>query len=129
MLLSQSLSAPVERGQVLFEVAPLDSYRVILKVDEREISQIELGMTGQLVLAGMPGKRLPMIVEKITPVSVPEEGRNYFRVEAALQENLELLRPGMEGVAKILVDERSQAWIWTHKIGYWFRLWFWSWRP
>jgi biotin carboxyl carrier protein len=33
--LTQSLGAPLERGEVLFEVAPLDSYRVVLEVDER----------------------------------------------------------------------------------------------
>ncbi|MBG7602975.1 MAG: HlyD family efflux transporter periplasmic adaptor subunit [Gammaproteobacteria bacterium] len=127
--LSQSLSAPVERGQVLFEVAPLDSYRVILKVDEREISQLSVGMQGQLALAGLPGETLPMAVDKITPVSVAEDGRNYFRVEAALQQALEKLRPGMEGIGKITVEQRSQAWIWTHKTIYWFRLWLWSWWP
>src|SRR5262249_18267949 len=31
--LSQSLGAPVERGNVLFEIAPLNKFRVILKVD------------------------------------------------------------------------------------------------
>ena len=31
--LSQSLGSPVEHGQVLFEVAPLDAYRVILEVE------------------------------------------------------------------------------------------------
>ena len=35
--LSQSLGSPVEHGQVLFEVAPLESYRVIVQVDERDI--------------------------------------------------------------------------------------------
>ncbi|MCC6640715.1 MAG: GAF domain-containing protein, partial [Deltaproteobacteria bacterium] len=32
--LSQRLGAPVERGSVLFEVAPLDAWRVVLQVDE-----------------------------------------------------------------------------------------------
>jgi multidrug resistance efflux pump len=36
--LSQSLGAAVERGNVLFELAPLDTYRVIMKVDERDIT-------------------------------------------------------------------------------------------
>src|SRR6266581_889571 len=38
--LSQALGAPVDAGQVLFQVAPLDSYRVVLKVDESDIRQI-----------------------------------------------------------------------------------------
>jgi biotin carboxyl carrier protein len=41
--LSQSLGAPVERGDVLFEIAPLHGYRVMLSVDEREINVMKLG--------------------------------------------------------------------------------------
>ena len=33
--LSQALGSPVERGDIMFELAPLNSYRVILEVDER----------------------------------------------------------------------------------------------
>ena len=38
--LSQSLGAPIEKGQVLFEVAPLDAYRLVLQVDERDVAAI-----------------------------------------------------------------------------------------
>jgi RND family efflux transporter MFP subunit len=127
--LSQSLGAPVSRGDVLFEIAPLDSYRVILKVDERDISQARVGQTGGLALAGLPGEPLSVRVEKITPVATTEEGRNLFRVEAALESASGALRPGMKGVAKIDVDERNLFWIWTHKLAYWVRLWWWSWWP
>ena len=33
--LSQRLGSPVQLGDALFEVAPLDAYRVVLQVDER----------------------------------------------------------------------------------------------
>jgi hypothetical protein len=56
-------------------------------------------------------------------------GKNFFRVEAGLDEISDRLRPGMEGVAKIQIGERLLAWIWTHRIIDWFRLWFWSWWP
>jgi RND family efflux transporter MFP subunit len=127
--LSQSLGAPVERGNVLFELAPLDTYRVILKVDERDITNVKTGQAGQLTLSSMPHERMPMAIEKITPVSVVEEGRNYFRVEAVVKGGTEKLRPGMEGVGKIEVDERKLLWIWTYKIVHWVRMWFWSWWP
>ena len=41
----------------------------------------------------------------------------------------EKLRPGMEGVGKIQVDERKLIWIWTHKLVHWMRMWVWSWWP
>ena len=127
--LSQSLGAPVERGNVLFELAPLDTYRVILKVDERDIISVNVGQQGWLALSSMPQDKLPIAVEKITPVSVVEEGRNYFRVEAVVQGGTHKLRPGMDGVGKIEVDERKLAWIWTYKLVHWVRMWFWTWWP
>ena len=47
--LSQQLGAPVERGNVLFEVAPLNAYRIVLKVDERDI--VEATASGELMLS------------------------------------------------------------------------------
>ncbi len=127
--LSQALGSPVERGEVLFEIAPLDAYRLILNVDEREISSVGLGQRGHLGLSAVHGERIPFVVEKITPVSVVEDGRNHFRVEARLEREPKLLRPGMQGVGKIEVEPRSLFWIWTHKLTSSLKLWFWSWLP
>jgi len=127
--LSQSLGAPVERGNVLFELAPLDTYRVIMKVDERDIPDVAVGQSGYLALASMPQEPVPLVVDKITPVSAVEEGRNFFRVEGAVKGGIEKLRPGMEGVGKIQVDQRRLVWIWTHKLVHWVRMWVWRWWP
>ncbi|MGQ9647140.1 MAG: efflux RND transporter periplasmic adaptor subunit [Thermodesulfobacteriota bacterium] len=127
--LSQSLGAPVEKGQVLFEVAPLESYRVIMEVDERDITEVALNQKGELVLSSMPDDVFRLVIEKITPVSVAKEGRNYFRVEARLEDVSERLRPGMEGVGKIYIDRRKLIWIWTHELIDWVRLKLWTWIP
>ena len=127
--LSQSLGSPIERGDVLFEVAPLDAYRLVLKVNENDINEIDVGQNGRLRLSGMPGETLPFSINKITPVSEASEGSNYFQVEARLQSEPQQLRPGMEGVAKVEIGERKLAWIWTHKLIDWLRLWAWSWWP
>jgi hypothetical protein len=127
--LSQSLGAAVERGNVLFEVAPLDSYRVIMKVDERDITDVAVGQTGRLALTSMPNEEIALVVDKITPVSVVDQGRNYFRVEALAKGANEKLRPGMEGVGKIQIEQRKLIWIWTRKLVHWARMWVWSWWP
>jgi RND family efflux transporter MFP subunit len=128
--LTQSLGAPLERGQVMLEVAPLDAYRVVLQVDERDIAELKLGQKGSLALASMPGERYAFSVLKITPVSTAKEGRNLFRVEADLGTNAgSRLRPGMEGAAKIEVDERKLGWIWTRRLVDWVRLKSWAWLP
>jgi len=126
---SQSLGAPVERGQILFEVAPLRGYRVIVQVDERDIGWLVIGQEGELVLPSIPGTVFPLTVTRITPISTAKEGRNYFRVEADLQKTSGRLRPGMEGVAKVEAGRARLIWIWTHEVIEWLRLKIWSWWP
>ena len=127
--LSQSLGAPVAQGDVLFRVAPLDAYRVILEVDERDAVDVRAGRPGKLVLSGQVDAILSFHVEKITPVSETREGRNFFRVEAKLDQTPQFLRPGMKGVGKIDVGERRVVWIWTHGLIDWFRLTLWGYWP
>lgn len=127
--LSQSLGAPVEKGKVLYEVAPLDRYRIVLEVDERDIADVQVGQTGHVLLSAFPSDPVDVTIEKITPVSTAKEGRNFFRVEAALAEADDRLRPAMEGAGKIEIDRRLVVWIWTHQIVDWIRLAVWSWLP
>ena len=130
--LSQMLGSPLEQGRVLFELAPLDAYRVVLKVDERDIGHVVVGAAGELVLASVPGRSWPLTVNKLTPVSVAEDGRNHFRVEASLAAATgptPQLSPNMEGVAKVSADERTLLWIWTRRLSDWVRLTWWKWVP
>ena len=127
--LSQSLGAPVERGDMLFEVAPLNTWRLILEVDEHDMQDVQIGQQGSLKLTGLPGTTLEFSVSRITPVSEAADGSNYFRIEAALDDAPAILRPGMEGVGKIEIAERKQLWIWTHRMFDWIRLSAWSWWP
>lgn len=127
---SQQLGSPVEEGQVLFEVAPLDAYRVVVQVDERDISAMKVGQAGTVLLSSLPHEPLPVMVRKITPVSTAKEGRNFFRIEAAFTTPpSERLRPAMEGVAKIEVDRRRLVWIWSHETLDWLKLKLWAWLP
>lgn len=124
--LSQSLGSPVERGQILFTTAPLLAYRVVLNIDERDIGRVQKGLEGHLVLSAMPNVDIRFSLEKITPVSIAEKGRNYFLVEAKIEESSDLLRPGMEGVGKIFIERRKLIWIVSHRLIDWLRLTCWS---
>ncbi len=125
--LSQRLGTPVSRGDALFKLAPLEDYRVVLLVNERDIAPVEVGQEGGLVLASMPDQRLPIRIERITSVSRAEDGSNVFRVEASLIETGASLRPGMEGVGKIHLGEARLGWIWSRELLAWLRLKTWTW--
>jgi hypothetical protein len=125
--LSQLIGTAVQRGQVLFEIAPLSTYRVMLEVDEREVRLVEPGQGGQLIVSALPNQKLPFVIDKITPIAEVRSGRNVFRVEGRLTDNPAQLRPGMEGVGKIGIGRQNLAWIWLHPLIDGLRIWSWRW--
>ena len=127
--LASLLGSPVEQGKLLFEIAPLDRWRVLLEVDERDIGWLEPGQHGDLAVAGIPNSTMAFAVKQVTPISSSQEGRNYFRVEARIDAPSPRLRPGMEGIGKVTVGRRSLLWIWTHGFTDWLRLSLWRWAP
>ncbi len=124
--LSQALGSPVTRGEVLFEVAPTDEYRVVLKVDDRDIGLVSLEQRGQLKLSGIPDKSIAITIDQLMPVSATEGGHNYFRVEAVMDNHSDLMRPGMQGISKIEIGRKKLLWIWTRPLVDWLRLFVWN---
>lgn len=127
--LSQQVGAPVEVGKTLFEIAPLQSYRVILQIDERDIRHIKTGQPGMLVITGMAGDAMPLTIQKVTPVATAEDGKNFFRVEASLSDASTRLRPGMEGIGKVVTERHSLWWVLIHSFTDWLTLTLWTWMP
>jgi len=124
---TRALGSPVERGQILYKVSPLDQYRVLLDVDESDVAELSVGMKGELTLSAAAEETFEIIVDKITPVSEAGDGANYFQVEASLVETPSFLRPGMQGVSKIAIGQRQLFWVLTHKLVDWLRLKLWAW--
>jgi multidrug efflux pump subunit AcrA (membrane-fusion protein) len=127
--LSQSVGMPVQRAQVLFEIAPLDSYRVIVRVPDSEISRVAPDNTGTLVLSALPDRHFGLHVVRVTAIAEQSDGNNTFRVEARLDETSPQLRPNMEGVAKLDAGQHLLIWSWTHHLIDAARLFLWSWWP
>jgi len=125
--LSQSLGAPVQRGNVSLTVAPGAGRRLILEVDEQDITHVQPGQTGEFAVKALPGRSFDFKVARISPVAGNRDGRNFFEVEAGIPNAAVELRPGLEGVAKIDVGSRSPAWIVSHRAINWLRLTLWRW--
>ena len=124
--LSQMLGAPVRRGDTLVTVAPVNEFRLILEIDERDIANIALGQSGHLALSAIPDRNFEFEVQRISPVAEARDGRNYFEVECELEESLVAMRPGLQGVARIVVDQKPVAWVLTHRLVDWMRIAAWS---
>ena len=127
--LSRLLGIPLERGQLLFEIAPLDEYRLVLGVDEQDIVYVQQGQTGTLTLAAFPRREIPFTVQKVAVLHQQVDAAITFRTEASIESDVIDLRPGMQGVGKISIDERNYLWIWTRSAFDWLRLKMWAWLP
>lgn len=127
--LSQSIGSAVTRGEPLFTLAPEGQFRVEVQVDERRIADVIIGQTGNLRVTALPDRSLPIKVTKITPVANYGEGQTTFTVEAMLTGETSALRPGMEGAARIDIEEKRLISVWAQPIIDWARIQTWKMWP
>jgi multidrug resistance efflux pump len=121
----QRIGAPVEAGEVLFEIADINSLRAELHVPESSIAGVAVGMTGTLASVGHPGQKIRFAVDRINPIAEVIENQNVFRVRARILTHLEWMRPGMEGEARISASQQTYLWIATHRVVDWLRMKLW----
>ena len=122
---NKKIGAPVKQGDPLFEVAPLSNMEADLYVPEDDISDIRVGQKGELAAAGRPDEKLRFEIIRITPMAELVKQKNVFRVQVRLLDQPQWLRPGLEGVAKVDVDERLLIEIWTRRAVNWLRMKLW----
>ena len=127
--LAQQLGAPVKRGDLLLTLTPSRELRVILELDERDVGQVKAGARGAVTLSAMPERSFGLVIERVMPVAKAEAGRNTFEAEARLDPvaDVGVLRPGLQGVARLDAGEQSLAWLASHRVLDWLRLQWWSW--
>jgi multidrug resistance efflux pump len=130
--LESKSGAPVKTGDLLFEIAPLDSLRAEISVPEDQINDVVKGATGELATKEHPELKVPFVVERVNPTAEVVAQKNIFKVRVVLQ-NIQpgpghrdsYLLPGREAVAKIDIARRSYGWIWTHQLVNWVRMKLW----
>ena len=123
--LKQQIGAPVDTGEILFEIARIDDLRAELYVPESAIARVMPAQTGELASVGHPDQKVGFVIERINPMAEVIDNQNVFRVQARLDEHREWMRPGMEGEAKIDAGRRSYLWIASHRLVDWLRLKLW----
>lgn len=108
---SNTLGAPVSRGDTLFELAPVDGYEVHLLVDESDIRNVYVGQIGELTLRARPDEELVVTVQYVHPIAEVGNGASRFRVRAEVRTNTptskSILRPGESGQARLEGDAKS----------------------
>ena len=125
--LSQSLGAPVRRGEVLLTVAPEGRHRVIAEIDERDIGRLPGDAQGTLVLTALPSQRFAVTVQRRSPVATSRDGRTFYEVEAAPADGAQAsMRPGLQGQVRFDAGRSALAIAWGRWLIDWIRLRLWS---
>ncbi len=112
------LNAPVKRGERIFKIAKVEGLYLMLAVSERDIRDVAVGATGDVLLLSRPDQPIKFHVVTINPVGqVKGQEGNQFLVKAAVDQAPEAWwRPGMTGVAKVDAGKRQVFWMLTHRL-------------
>jgi hypothetical protein len=92
---------------------------------ENQIAELDKDVGGRLAALGHAGRHFDFVVERITPVARPSEGKNVFPIRVKLLQTSQWMRPGMTGVAEVDIDRRPYAYIWTRRLVNWIRMKLW----
>ncbi len=124
---ADKIGAPVRLGDKLFEVSKLGELRVELTVNERDATFLRLdgSQRGELAISSLPQEKFPFKVDRVVPLPNPQSSGNTFRVYGSIVGQSDLWLPGMQGEAKIDVEEKSLLWSWTHRLIDFIRLKLW----
>ncbi|MEM1222780.1 MAG: HlyD family efflux transporter periplasmic adaptor subunit [Verrucomicrobiota bacterium] len=124
--LRDQIGAPVDQGEVLMKFSRLDGLSVEVDLPERDIDLLDGSMLGQIAFASRPDLKFPVEIERIEPSAVAGQGVNFFVIRAVLKEaEIEWLRPGMTGVARLDAGKRTLAWRASHRLVDFLRMFFW----
>lgn len=113
--LEDAQGAPVRTGDVLIEVAPLDALRMELNVPESDITYVDVEQEAIVVLDGTPFDPLNGKIDLIRPASEVRNNKNVFVSEIKIDNSARVLRPGMQGQAKITAGSKPLGWVLFHR--------------
>lgn len=116
--LKQSEGMPLDRGDTLFEIAPLGQMVVELAIAEDDFSHVRPGMRAEFYVHALPGRRMSGTLDRIHPRAELRDHENVFIAEIRIDDPDNVLRPGMNGRAKIVSDRHPLAWNLFHKSYY-----------
>jgi multidrug efflux pump subunit AcrA (membrane-fusion protein) len=109
------LSAPVETGQVLFEIAPLDQLRIEVAAPAADYRHIAVGDSVELRFDGRLSEPVNGTLSRIRPRSEIRDSEDVFIAEVELPNLDDVLRPGQRGSAIIFGPRHPLAWNLFHK--------------
>ena len=113
--LKRSEGMPLNRGETLFEIAPLGKMVVELAIEEDDFAHVRPGMSASFYVHALPGRKWRGTIERIHQRAELRRETNVFVAEIEITDPENILRPGMNGHATIVSDRHTLAWNLFHK--------------
>jgi multidrug efflux pump subunit AcrA (membrane-fusion protein) len=146
--LRERLAAPVKQGDALLRLARIDNLYAEAEVNERDIHEIlaasstrkatpgettsvtggtsDTSPHGEIAFVSQPKLKFPVRIAKLDPAAFPRTAGNVFLVRCEFEHGLEnWWRPGMSGLCKLDVENRTLWWILTHRTADFLRMKLW----
>lgn len=102
--------APLSKGQVLFEIAPLEKVKIKVFISQQDVALIGEGMETVVSIESINQKLTGNII-KIHPQAETFENESVFVAEVEFENENNELKPGMRGYAVVIGDSRPIGWI------------------
>jgi HlyD family secretion protein len=104
-----SATSNVSGGTTLLKMADLNLVQVRTLVDETDIGKVQPGQAASVTVDAYPNRTFDGTVLKIEPQAQTEQNVTVFPVQVRIQNQEELLRPGMNTEVEIHVGSREQV--------------------
>jgi len=118
--LRETIGAPVNRGDTLFEIGPMDEMKGELFFSDEDYAYVATGRDARLFLNSDQLQSRRARVVHVDPAAQVRDGQNAFRGEVLMDNHDGILRPGMSGQARIYGPWRP--WIWNVLRRPWLKL-------
>jgi multidrug efflux pump subunit AcrA (membrane-fusion protein) len=102
---------PLEVGQSLFEIAPLDELLIEVDIPEDVFPYVRSGMPVDIRLDAYPLKPIRAVLQRVHMRAELREENNVFVGEVRIDNPRGSLRPGMRGLARIESEKQALGWI------------------
>ncbi len=102
-------------GDLVLEIVPTAQWIVELEVPEESIAELNTTLAGELSLNARPEVSQTFSVSRILPRSQQRNQKRIFIVEGTIESTDGWLRPGMEGTARVVIEEKPIWWIGSHR--------------
>ncbi len=111
----KSAGMPLETGQSLYEVAPLEKLSIDIYLPEEDVRYAKTGQSVRIKFDSYPFESFRGELERIHPAAEIQDSENVFVATVLLDNPQGKLRPGMKGKAKCSSVWRPIWWNLLHK--------------